>query len=68
MELPTYFTKFLQGIRPTKNQRDNCKKGHQKLRDRLEGYEDLKQVLVSTFPPRKLPNVRPLSVQKVRQN
>ena len=49
MELPTYFTKFLQGIRPTKNQKDDCKKGHQKLRDRLEGYEDLKQSLVSTF-------------------
>ena len=49
MELPTYFTKFLQGLRPTKNQRDDCKKGHQKLRNRLEGYEDLKQSLVSTF-------------------
>ena len=25
MELPTYFTKFLQGIRPTENQKDDCK-------------------------------------------
>ena len=49
MKLPTYFTKFLQGIRPTENQKDDCKTGHQKLRDRLEGYEDLKQILVSTF-------------------
>ena len=49
MELPTYFTKFLQDIRPTENQRDDCKTGHQTLRNRLEGYEDLKQILVSTF-------------------
>ena len=49
MELPTYFTKFLQGIRPTENQRDDCKTGHQTLRKRLESYEDLKQILVSTF-------------------
>ncbi|MXV85001.1 nucleotidyltransferase [Candidatus Poribacteria bacterium] len=49
MELPTYFTKFLQGIRPTKNQKDDCQTGHQTLRKRLENYEDLKQILVSTF-------------------
>ena len=49
MELPTYFTKFLQGIRPTKNQKDDCKTGHQTLRKLLESYEDLKQILVSTF-------------------
>ncbi len=49
MELSTYFIKFLQGIRPTENQRDDCKTGHQTLRKRLEGYEALKQILVSTF-------------------
>ena len=49
MELPTYFTKFLQGIRPTEKQKDDCKTEHQKLRDRLEDYEDLKEILVSTF-------------------
>lgn len=49
MELPTYFTKFLQEIRPTKNQKDNCKTGHKTLRDRLHGYADLESILVSTF-------------------
>ena len=49
MELPTYFTKFLKEIRPTQNQRDDCKTGHQTLRNRLEGYEALEQILVSTF-------------------
>ncbi len=49
MKLTTYFTKFLQGIRPTENQRNDCKTGHQTLRDRLHAYEDLKSILVSTF-------------------
>ena len=49
MELPTYFTKFLQDIRPTESQKDDCKTGHQTLRKRLESYEDLKKILVSTF-------------------
>ena len=41
MELPTYFTEFLRAIRPTENQRDNYKTGHQTLRDWLEAYEAL---------------------------
>ena len=49
MELPTYFTKFLKEIRPTQNQRDDCKAGHQNLRDRLHADEKLKPILVSTF-------------------
>ena len=49
MELPTYFTEFLKQIRPTENQRDDCKTGHQTLRDRLNGDADLKPILVSTF-------------------
>ena len=49
MKLTTYFRKFLQAIRPTEHQRDDCKTGHQTLRKRLESYEDLKQILVSTF-------------------
>ena len=49
MKLTTYFRKFLQAIRPTEHQRDDCKTGHQTLRNRLESYEDLKQILVSTF-------------------
>ena len=49
MELSTYFTKFLKEIRPTQNQKDDCKTGHQTLRDRLHADEGLKPILVSTF-------------------
>ena len=49
MELPTYFKKFLKNIRPTDNQKDDCKTGHQTLRDRLHADEKLKPTLVSTF-------------------
>ena len=49
MELPTYFKEFLKRIRPTENQRKDCKTGHQTLRDRLYGDEDLDPILVSTF-------------------
>ena len=49
MELPTYFTKFLKKIRPTKNQRGKCQTGHQTLRDRLDKDTNLKPILVGTF-------------------
>ena len=49
MELPTYFTRFLKEIRPTQNQKDDCKTGHQTLRNRLHADEKLKPILVSTF-------------------
>ena len=49
MELSTYFTKLLKEIRPTQNQKDDCKTGHQTLRDRLHADEGLKPILVSTF-------------------
>lgn len=49
MELPTYFSKFLQRIRPTQNQKDDCQTGHQTLRTRLEADEALQPILVSTF-------------------
>ena len=49
MELPTYFTGFLKNIRPTENQKDDCKTGHKTLRDRLHADEKLKPILVSTF-------------------
>ena len=49
MELPTYFIEFLKKIRPTENQKDDCKTGHQTLRNRLHADEKLKPILVSTF-------------------
>ena len=49
MVLSSYFTKFLKEIRPTENQKDNCKTAHNTLRKRLHRDEDLKPILVSTF-------------------
>lgn len=49
MELPSYFEKFLKEIRLTDNQRNDCITGHKCLRDRLNGYDDLKSYIVTTF-------------------
>lgn len=49
MELPTYFTDFLRNIRPTPNQVDDYKRGHQTLRQRLQEDTRLSPILVSTF-------------------
>lgn len=49
MELPSYFTDFLENIRPTQNQRGNCKTGHETLRKRLEDDDSLSSVVVATF-------------------
>ena len=47
--LPSYFDRFLQDIRPTQNQRDECKTGHETLRDRLHNDESLKDIAIDTF-------------------
>jgi len=47
--LPTKFTDFLHDIRPTKNQRDEMKSGHTLLRDRLNDYSPLSNILVADF-------------------
>lgn len=49
MELPTYFADFLKEIRPTKDQRDDLKRGHRTLRQRLEQDETLASIIISTF-------------------
>src|ERR1700726_4213429 len=49
MQLPTYFSDFLQNIRPTQNQIEDYKCGHQTLRQRLRQDEALSPILVSTF-------------------
>ncbi|MDC0744814.1 SMODS domain-containing nucleotidyltransferase [Polyangium mundeleinium] len=49
MELPTYFTDFLQAIRPTDAQRRALRDGHIKLRERLMAFEPLKLAFVTTF-------------------
>ncbi len=49
MDVPSYFTDFLQDIRPTEEQREELKKGHTQLRARLLAHEPLKRVIVTTF-------------------
>lgn len=47
--LPSYFDNFLKEIRPTQSQRDDCKTGHETLRDRLRADETLKDIVIDTF-------------------
>ena len=49
MILKTDFETFLKDIRPTSAMRDDLKKGHKTLRDRLNADADLKPILVSDF-------------------
>lgn len=47
--LPTYFDDFLKEVRPTKDQRDDLRKGHSTLRKRLHEDPDLDKLIVSSF-------------------
>src|SRR5688572_12979540 len=49
MEIPTYFTDFLQEIRPTASQKEDAKTGHETLRARLLADEKLSRIIISTF-------------------
>lgn len=49
MELPSYFTDFLNAIRPTFRQREEMKTGHSVLRSRLNGDKDLAPIIVTDF-------------------
>lgn len=49
MDVPSYFTDFLSEIRPPKETLDECKSSHELLRKRLNEFEDLKGIIVSTF-------------------
>lgn len=49
MELPTYFTDFLDNIRPTQTQKEKMKAEHKLLRERLMDDQDLSPHIVSTF-------------------
>src|SRR5216683_822604 len=51
MELPSYFTDFLQTIRPTPNQVDDYKCGHQSLRQRLREDEYTPALALEVFVP-----------------
>jgi len=53
MELPTYFKDFvsrsINGINLTSRQQQGCITGHKTLRKRLKEYDDLKDVVITTF-------------------
>ncbi len=49
MELSSYFEKFLRAIRPTENQINDMKSGHETLRKRLLDNEDTKDIIISIF-------------------
>lgn len=49
MEIPTYFSDFLAGIRPTRTQDDEARRAQKTLRERLESDQDLSPVVVTTF-------------------
>lgn len=48
-EIPSYFTDFLAGIRPTQTQKQDAKDGHQRLQQRLWDDPDLSPRVISTF-------------------
>lgn len=47
--IDSYFNDFLSEIRLTSSQRDDLKRGHKTLRDRLTADDDLKSIIVTTF-------------------
>ncbi|WP_437950753.1 hypothetical protein WME98_08015 [Sorangium sp. So ce296] len=49
MEAHSYFTDFLQHIRPSDEERQALKDGHIMLRERLDEFEPLKPAIVTTF-------------------
>jgi hypothetical protein len=49
MELPSYFADFLQDVRLSQEQVDDCKTGHRTLRRRLEEDPRLSPLIISTF-------------------
>ncbi|MBW7876637.1 MAG: nucleotidyltransferase [Candidatus Cloacimonetes bacterium] len=49
MELDQQFKEFLAEIRPTDNQKNDMKKGHTLLRERLMQFEKLKPIIVTSF-------------------
>lgn len=49
MELPTYFSDFLEGIRPTQSHIDDYQCGHTTLRERLRDDKRLSAIWVSDF-------------------
>jgi hypothetical protein len=61
--IPSYFDTFLRDIRPTENQHNDRKTGHETLRKRLLADENLKPIIMDTFLQgsyRRVTAVRPV--------
>ena len=64
MKINSYFNDFLSNIRLTSSQKDDLKRGHKTLRDRLAADDELKDIIISTFLQgsyRRSTAVRPLN-------
>lgn len=67
MDLPSYFTDFLENIRPTQEQRRDASEAHKRLRNRLAQDRELKDVTLLTFLQgsyRRSTDVKPLGDKK----
>src|SRR4051794_41109068 len=67
MELPSYFTQFIENVRLTAKQKSSASAGHKTLRDRLANYEDFENFFVSTFLQgsyRRATGVRPVGEKR----
>jgi len=65
--VPSYFNEFLRKIRLTETQVEDCKTGHNTLRERLHNDEKLKDVIVESFLQgsyRRATAVRPFEDKK----
>ena len=64
MKINSYFNDFLSNIRLTSSQKEDLKRGHKTLRDRLNTDDELKDIIISTFLQgsyRRSTAVRPLN-------
>jgi hypothetical protein len=49
MNIDTFFNDFLSEIRLTENQKNDLRRGHRTLRERLESDETLSKIIIATF-------------------
>ncbi|QJB42444.1 nucleotidyltransferase [Chitinophaga oryzae] len=67
MNINSYFDDFLAEIRLTQTQKNDLKKGHKTLRDRLQGDPELSKYIIATFLQgsyRRATAIRPLGEKR----
>ena len=68
MDLSSYFNDMLNEIRPTQTQRKNLQDAHRRLRERLQGDQNLNPLIVNVFLQgsyRRSTDTRPLGEDKL---